>query len=135
MKATKATANSVSKKPVNFCFVIGPHLTTSTGCTPASLFLHRELRTRLSLLKSSPGDKVIYTQGKEVEKDSKSIREFSVGQAVVARSYGSKELWLPGIVIQRQGPVSYLVQTERGSWKRHIDQLRGEFRDQLTTIH
>ena len=43
----------------------------------------------------------------------------------MARSYGSKELWLPGIVIQRQGPVSYLVQTERGNWKRHIDQLRG----------
>ncbi len=43
-----------------------------------------------------------------MENDSKSIREFSVGQAVMARSYSLKELWLPGIVIQS-----------------HIDQLRG----------
>ena len=32
---------------------------------------------------------------------------------------------MPGIIISRQGPVSYLVQTGRGNWKRHIDQLRG----------
>ncbi len=107
MKATKATANSVSKKLMNFLlrYRSTPH--SSTGCTPAYLFLHRELRTRLSLLKPSPENKVIFKQGKEVEKDSKSTGEFSVGQTVMARSYGSKELWLPGIVIQRQGPVSY----------------------------
>ena len=58
-------------------------------------------------------------------KNEEIYSEFSVGQAVMARSYGSKEVWMPGIIISRQGPVSYLVQTERGNWKRHTDQLRG----------
>lgn len=41
----------------------------------------------------------------------------------MARNYGCGEKLLPGIIIGRQGSVSYLVQTERGEWRRHIDQL------------
>ena len=42
----------------------------------------------------------------------------------MARNYSVSSKWVPGIVIGRQGPLSYLVQTERGEWRRHIDQLR-----------
>ena len=49
-----------------------------------------------------------------MDRNGKSTRELSVGQAVMAKNYGSGEKWLPGIVSQRQGPVSYLVQTEKG---------------------
>ena len=32
---------------------------------------------------------------------------------------------MPGVVIERKGPLSYTVQTESGMlWRRHIDQLR-----------
>ena len=88
MKSVSASANSVHKKLLNFllCYRSTPH--SSTGRTPASLFLHRELRTRLSLLEPRPEENVLNAQGKEVGKKSKSTREFSVGQAVIARSYG-----------------------------------------------
>ena len=125
MKAGNATAKSVHKKLVNFLlrYQATPHPTT--GRTPASLFLNRDLRTQLNLLKPDCEKQVFNSQSKNIDRNGHALtRELSVGQAVMARNYGSGEKWLPGIIIGRQGPVSYLVQTERGEWRRHIDQLR-----------
>ena len=32
--------------------------------------------------------------------------------------------WLPAIIIERLGPLTYLVDVNGNSWKRHIDHLR-----------
>ena len=32
--------------------------------------------------------------------------------------------WLPAIIIERLGPLTYLVDVNRNSWKRHIDHRR-----------
>lgn len=53
------------------------------------------------------------------------LREFTVGQEVMTRNYRDGDKWVPGVVVERKGPLSYTVQTESGSlWRRHIDQLR-----------
>ena len=44
----------------------------------------------------------------------------------MARNYGPAAKWIEGVIQLRQGPVSYVVETEKGLWKRHIDQLRLE---------
>ena len=53
------------------------------------------------------------------------LRELSVGQKVMARNYRSGEKWIPGVVMKRHGPLSYEIETGRGVWRRHIDQLCG----------
>ena len=53
------------------------------------------------------------------------LREFTVGQEVMARNFHDGDKWVPGMVIERKGPLSYTIQTESGMlWRRHIDQLR-----------
>ena len=32
--------------------------------------------------------------------------------------------WLPAIIIERLGPLTYLVDVNGNSWKHHIDHLR-----------
>ena len=51
--------------------------------------------------------------------------EFFVGQSVMARNLRPGPDWVPAIIVERLGPVSYLVETsERQLWKRHIDLLK-----------
>ena len=50
----------------------------------------------------------------------------------MARNYGPGAKWIAGVIQQKQGPVSYVVETEKGLWKRHIDQLQE--RENSTTV-
>ena len=52
-------------------------------------------------------------------------REFLVGQQVMLRNLCEGPSWVPGVVVGRQGPLYYVVQTTGGeAWKRHVDQIR-----------
>ena len=43
----------------------------------------------------------------------------------MAKSYRAGPGWLPGTVIERNGPLSYLIKVSGGQlWRHHIDQLR-----------
>ena len=58
--------------------------------------------------------------------DSRSQdREWFIGQRVMVRNLRSGFDWVPGVIVERLGPVSYLVETEgQKLWKRHVDQLK-----------
>ena len=52
-------------------------------------------------------------------------REFFVGQSVMARNLRPGPDWVPAVVVERLGPLTYLVETtDRLMWKRHVDLLR-----------
>lgn len=52
------------------------------------------------------------------------MREMSIGQRVMARNYRDGPKWISGTIIQRNSPVTYMIQLKSGEvWKRHI-QLR-----------
>ena len=43
----------------------------------------------------------------------------------MARNYRDGPKWMEGVVVERKGPLSYVVQVNHGMlWRRHIDQLR-----------
>lgn len=102
-----------------------PHSTTKE--TPAMLFLHRRLRTRLDLLK--PSVKETVEQAQNVQCSYRSLhakhRDFHVGDSVLVRDYRrGEEKWKTGTVSSQSGPVSYTVQVDNSqSWKRHADQM------------
>nr|XP_055076377.1 uncharacterized protein K02A2.6-like [Misgurnus anguillicaudatus] len=101
-----------------------PHATTKES--PAMLFLNRKLRTRLDLLKPSLAKTVSQSQDAQQlrrQKHSK-FREFHTGESVLARDYRKGGKWMPGVVMSKTGPVSYMVNVgASGIWKRHVDQL------------
>ena len=103
-----------------------PHATT--GVCPCSLFLHRHVRTRLDLLRPDLGTHVSNKQAQQKKAhDRKSRkREFMVGQSVMARNLRPGPAWVPAVVVERFGPVSYRVETsDQQLWKRHVDHLKG----------
>ena len=58
------------------------------------------------------------------DKHAKS-RSLVPGAAVLARDYGGADKWVPGIVLQRLGPITYSIEISNGRIvKRHIDQLK-----------
>lgn len=104
-----------------------PHATT--GVPPATLFLGRELRTRLHLLDppTSMGARVAEKQANQKDQHDRraQTREFTVGQTVMARNLRPGPKYVPGVIIQKQGPLSYLVEVQNGiTWRRHVDHLK-----------
>jgi len=62
MKVCKGGKLSIQQRIENFLLTYRSTKHPKTGRTPASLFLGRELRTRLSLLRSNAGEKVMDSQ-------------------------------------------------------------------------
>ena len=103
---------------------ITPHATTNTA--PSELFMGRSLRTRLDLLRPNLEESVVRKQAQQkmTHDQHSKFREFQIGQSVLARNYRLGPLWLPGIIEERTGPLSYVVKLGSGlRWKRHVDQL------------
>ena len=127
MRACESSGKPLSYRLVNFLlsYRSTPHATTNR--TPSSLFLKRELRTRMDLLRPDSTVRVGERQlSQKCDHDRLAKeREYSVGDNVMARNYGNGPKWMSSVVIEWKGPLSYTVQLESGLlWRRHIDQLQ-----------
>ena len=50
--------------------------------------------------------------------------EYFVGQNVQAHNFRAGSRWVAGVIVERLGPLTYLVQADSGVfWRRHIDHL------------
>lgn len=72
----------------------------TTGRTPASLFLGRELRTRLTLVRPNVEEKVMDSQDKQkATHDTHSkFREFYPGDRILVNDLRNADTWWPGSV-------------------------------------
>ena len=96
----------------------------TTGESPASLFLGRQIRTRFDLLHPNLEERVSNKQAaqKRCHDQCSHVREFSAGDRVLVKD---KSDWIPGAIIQRLGPLSYLVKLGDGrTWRRHIELMK-----------
>ena len=116
------------------CYRATPH--AMTGKSPAALFLHRELRTRLDLLhpvlptevsQPATASRVADQQRKISERSANSAlqKSLEVGNSVHARVYNKPVKWLPGTVVRSVGAKSFEVKLASGVLvRRHLNQLR-----------
>ena len=103
----------------------------TTNVAPYELLMNRKICTRLDLLYPDVESRVAnnVARQKAMHDVHAKAREFLVGQQVVLRNLRDGPKWVPGMVVGRQGPLSYVVQTTGGEvWKRHVDQI-GEVGD------
>jgi len=128
---------SESKRLASFLLTYRTTPHTVTGRTPAELFVKRQLKTRFSLLRPDVRKTVQEKQEKQKEyHDSRSVqfREFEKGERVrVKNCRGNKVVkFVPGKVVQRLGPLRYLVQVGDRVRYTHADHLRktGEVGDE-----
>ena len=48
-----------------------------------------------------------------------------IGERVMVRNLRPGPTWIPGTIIERSGPLSYVVQVKgEQTWKRHIEHLQ-----------
>ena len=127
LKASVADGRTLAQRLHSFLLTYRsiPHATT--GVTPSSLFLKRDLCTRLDLLKPNRNSHVLSKQSQQ--KDNHDLRAqdrtWFIGQKVRVRNLRPGPNWVAGIIVERLGPLSYLVETETHQfWKRHVDQLK-----------
>ena len=102
-----------------------PHSTT--GMSPSEMLLGHCLKSRLDLLKPITAERVEANQWKQKKQhDTKANdRCFKEGDTVFIRNFQSGDKWLPGVICQRTGPVSFVVKLVDGRERRcHQDQLQ-----------
>lgn len=98
-----------------------PHATT--GQPPAVLFLGRNLRTSLDLIK--PEDVTTKISEKQRASFNPTFRMFSSGQSVKFLSGNPRmDKWIPGTIVTRLGDLHYEIDFFGKQFKRHIDQIR-----------
>ncbi|XP_061716630.1 uncharacterized protein K02A2.6-like [Cydia pomonella] len=99
---------------------------STTKKEPAVALLGRRLRGRLDLLRPDTAD-VVRTAQRASERRSErhAPRQAEQGAEVLVRDYArGAHKWAEGLVLAREGPVSYVVRTSDGrTHKRHVDQL------------
>lgn len=108
-----------------------PH--TETGESPAKLFLGRNIRTRLDLVRPQKTNETITEKQKSAFEPS--FRSFTPGQQVYVLSGNARmDKWIPGTVQARLGDLHYEIVYEGKHLKRHVDQMRSFDNNELTRI-
>lgn len=87
--------------------------TATTGKSPAALFLGREIRTLVDLLKPTT----------EAPQRSFTQQKYDKGQKVLVRQYGKGKEWAAGEIVKCLGPGHHLIRVKGALWKRHINQM------------
>lgn len=126
IKASEKSNMSFQQRLMSFLLTYRttPHATTNAA--PCTLFLKRQVRTRFDLLRPDVEEEVVRKQAdQKMQHDSRAKRELFLGQRVMVHSIQAGQPWIPATVIERNGPLSYLVQVSGNRvWKRHIDHIR-----------
>ena len=123
----KEPGQTVHQKLCSFLLTYRTTPHSTTGVSPAELFMKRQLRTRLSLIK--PDLQLNIEDKQEKMKDYRDahvpkLREFVKNERVrVKNCRGGDIKYVPGVIIHRNGPVNYLVRVGRNIRYVHVDHL------------
>lgn len=81
----------------------------------------------VDLLKPNCEERVLEKQAKQKEKHYQRMKgqEWHVGQSMMAKNLRPGPNLIPGVIVERAGPLLYMIETEdKQVWQRHVDQLK-----------
>ena len=127
LKASANDGRSLCQRLSSYLLTYRSTAHATTGVPPCKLLFQRDLRTRLSLLQPSCEKSVLdkQSQQKSAHDRRSRSRAWIAGDRVMVRNHHEGPDWIPATVMEVIGPVTYLVETDRGQrWKRHADQIK-----------
>ena len=128
MKASKHDGRCIAHRLENFLLLTyRTTLHATTNSTPAALFLGQDIRTRFDLLKPDLEGNVSKKQAEQIihHDHHAKERQFQIKDKVMVKNFCSDPTWIPGVIIQKLAPLTYLVEVQGGlKWKRHIDHIK-----------
>lgn len=95
--------------------------------SPAEILMSRRLRSTLDLLLPDVKSKIRKKQLKQKEQHytHSKWRSFSPGDEVYTRNYSHGSRWVPAVIEENTGPVSFTAQRGDGRvMRRHVDQIK-----------
>ncbi len=98
----------------------------TTAASPAELLIRRNMRTLFDLIRPDVTSHVRLGQEKAKEDfgGSSPVRTFSPGEEVWVQTFSkNQQKWSLGKVKRAMGPVSYEVEVEDRTMKRHVDHM------------
>ena len=131
MEKLKRTTLSLSQKIATVLMTYRNTKHQTTLRTPAELFLKIHPRTKLSMLKPHLERDVNENQERSKlyhdRKSAKRTRKFVVGEKVKTRDYRGGDLRkkkvINGVIVEKIGPVRYLIDVGYCVYNRHVDQI------------
>ena len=126
LRCTKDIGRTFQHRLAGFLLAYRTTLHATTNVAPCELLMNRKIRTRLDLLYPDVESRVAkyVSRQKAMHDVHAKAKEFLGGQRVMLRNLRDGPKWVSGVVVGRQGPLSYVVQTTGGEvWKRHVDQI------------
>ncbi|XP_037041779.1 uncharacterized protein K02A2.6-like [Bradysia coprophila] len=114
---------------------ITPNAQLPNNCTPAEIMLGRKMNSSLDLIK--PKEKIELLRDTKMEMDfnvkhGAKERIFEPKQRVFVRDFrGGKTIWSPAEIIERIGSVIYTVGCDGIIWRRHANQIRVRYSDDV----
>ena len=122
----KVSAGTMMDRLSRFLFQYRITPQTTTGIAPGELLMGRKLKSPLDCLKPVVEDRVTEKQNQQKASHDKKAkpRQFSRDDQVLVRNHAQGPKWLPGVVVEESGPLSYRVAVRDGQIVRcHQDQL------------
>ena len=110
-----------------FCYRTTPHATINS--TPAELFLKRQLRTVLDLLRLNTFDptnaaRLRYQRNFDQHTKERHLQENKKVLVRDFRNSSNRIKWTPGILVSRQGTRIWTVKVGNYIWRYHENQIR-----------
>ncbi|XP_056589597.1 uncharacterized protein K02A2.6-like [Triplophysa dalaica] len=132
----KSSGNSIETKLSRalFSYRITPQ--TTTGLSPAEMLMGRKLRCTLDKIHPDFTSKMEGKQQVQKEHHDQHVRSryFEVGDIVYTRNFGYGPKWVPGVIQDITGPVSYKVALGNAQVvRRHVDQLFSQQKREMMT--
>ena len=123
MKSASADGGSLHQEIGSFLLQYRNAVHATTNESPAKLFLGRQLRSRLDLIKPNIRDTVEKKQFQSFTEPKRP--QFNEGEKVMVRDYrDNANKWTDAKITEKTGPLSYKVTTgDQGNWRRHADQM------------
>ena len=121
-----APGNDFEKMLQKFLFTYRITPQATTGKTPAELLMNRKLVSALDLIRPNLERKIRSKQSSFADDPTRRIRsELHLKAPVFIRNFGQGSKWWRGTIVNRSGPVTWLIEVDDGRIiQRHTDHIR-----------